>query len=1028
MTALFIKRPVATTVIMLSIVFFGVLGYFQLPVSDLPNVEFPTIEVSASLSGANPELMAASVATPLERQFSTIPGISSMTSVSRLGRTNITLEFKLSVNIDAAAQDVQSAITAASRKLPKDMLTPPTFRKVNPADIPVLQLALVSDILPLSKVNEYAETYLAQRISMIEGVAQVQIYGGQKYAVRILVDPTKTASYKIGLDEISNAVKEGNSNTPQGTLQSELKTEYLQADVKLLDPEGYDNLIVAYRSGRPIRIRDLGEAQDSVENKRNAGWYNGKRGIMLAVQKQSGANTVSVVDEVIKLLPEFEAELPPSVSLQIVNDRSFSIRESVHDIKLTLVIAVILVVFVIYIFLRDIKATIIPSLALPVSIVGAFAGMYFFKFSIDNLSLMALVLAVGFVIDDAIVVLENIVRHMEAGENSEEAALKGSEEIVPTIISMTLSLVAVFIPLLLLEGIMGRLLYEFSVTISMAILLSCVVSLSFTPMLCSRFLSVPKKNKKASSDNGKGDVFEKLQSLYGTLLSLSMKYRTLTLSLAFLTFIAALYLFAVIPKGFLPSEDRGILNVSTESDLGSSFELTVQKQSLLAEKIMENPNVEAVMSTVNSNTTGRMTIQLKPHDQRHDSAETVMSQLRPLMSQVPAFYAYLQNPPPIRIGGRTSKGLYQATLQGIDTALLYEYAQKMEEAIKTIPGVMDANSDLEINNPEIKLSIDKDKASVLGINSEKIADTLYNAYGLRQISTMFTSVDQYAVIIELYPEFQRNMDSLSLLYLTSSSGELIPLSSIASFERGVGALSINHQGQLPSVTLSFNLAQGVSLSQVVDEIRNLGDELLPKEINLTFQGTAQVFEESVKSAGILLILALIVIYFILAILYESFIHPVTIISGLPSAAVGALITLMLFGIQLDLYGFVGVILLIGIVKKNAIMMIDFARKAELENRIAPEQAIFQGALIRFRPIMMTTISAFVSALPIALGYGAGGEARQGLGLAVTGGLIFSQAVTLFITPAIYVTLDKFRINDKKKAEDKPKIKAALENV
>lgn len=1016
MTSLFIKRPVATVIIMISIIFFGVLGYIQLPVSDLPNVEFPTIEVSASLYGANPELMASSVATPLERQFSTIPGISSMTSVSKLGSTNITLQFTLSTNIDAAAQDVQSAITAANRKLPKDMQTPPTFRKVNPADIPVLQLALVSDILPLSKVNEYAETYLAQRVSMIEGVAQVQIYGGQKYAVRIMLDPNRIASYKIGLNEIVAAIQSGNSNTPQGTLQNNEKTEYIQANVKLLDPEGYNDLIVAYRDSRAIRICDIGEARAGVENERNAGWYNGKRGIVLAVQKQSGANTVKVVDEVLKLFPEFEAELPPAIKLNVVDDRSMSIRHSVEDVKLTLLIAVVLVVLVIFLFLRDAKATLIPSLALPVSIIGTFAGMYFLKFSIDNLSLMALVLAVGFVVDDAIVVLENIVRHRELGESREHAALKGAKEIFPTIISMTLSLVAVFIPLLLLEGIMGRLLYEFAMTISIAIILSGFVSLSFTPMLCHRFLGDPKgeeKGKEKTEGKRPSDSFDRFQNFYAKMLDFVLAHQKPTLAAAFLTFLIVIVLFAVIPKGFLPSEDRGILNITTSTDLGGSFESMVNKQDKIAAEIMKNPNIDSLMSNVYSSGSGRFTVCLKPESERKDSADQVMTQLRPAVSQFPGVYAYIQNPPPIRIGGRSSRGLYQVTLQGINTDTLYEYAQKMESEVRDIPGILDVNSDLQITSPEVELVIDKERAATLGINSEQIADTLYNSYGLRQISTMFTSVDQYAVIIELYPEFQKNVDNLSLLYVTASTGESVPLNTLASFKRTVGALSINHQGQLPAVTISFNLAKGKSLGDAVSDVKKVGGRILPKEINLTFQGTAQVFQESLQSAGILLILAMIVVYFILAILYESFIHPITILSGLPSAAIGALLTLMIFGKELDLYGFVGVILLIGIVKKNAIMMIDFARRAEKSDKLTPEEAIRRGALVRFRPIMMTTVSAFMSALPIALGYGAGGEARQALGLAVTGGLVFSQLITLLLTPVIYILLDKFRINDKK---------------
>ena len=1014
MSELFIKRPVATVIITIAIILFGLLGYIQLPVSDLPNVDFPTIEVSANLPGANPELMASSVATPLERQFTTIAGITSMTSSSQLGRTSITLQFDLSKDIDSAAQDVQSAISLTTRRLPRNMPNPPTYRKVNPADMPILTFSLSSDILPLTELNEYADTNISQSISMIDGVAQVQIYGAQKSAIRVRLNPNYMASYKIGIEEVLSAIQNANVNTPQGTLDGALKSEYLQANVQLTEAKGYNSLIIAYREGSAVRLSDIGVAEDSVENNKNESRFGQTRAITLAVQKQPGANTVKVVENIIKLLPDFQAQMPPSINLDIVNDRSSSIRDSVEDVKVTLIIAIVLVVTVIFAFLRNLKATIVPSLALPVSIMGTFAGMYFFKFNIDNLSLMALVLAVGFVVDDAIVVLENIIRHMEQGEDPMTASINGSKEIGFTIISMTLSLVAVFIPLFLMSGIMGRLINEFAVTISIAILLSGFVSLSLTPMLCSKFLKNVKEEKHEKGVYGMLEkFFDGMQNIYKIGLDCVMKFKAATLILAFITFGLALYLFMIVPKGFMPSEDTGILSASTEGDLGTSFVSMVEKQKKVAEIIASDPNVEAYMSNVNSNNSGRFTIRLKPREERKLSADQVIQKLRPKTANIPGMRVYFQNPPPIRIGGRASRALYQATIQGTDTSLLYKTAIDFEKTIREIPGVLDVNSDMQLDNPQINIDIDKDKASTLGIDSNAIAETLYSAFGDRQVSTIFTSINQYQVIVELAPQYKDDPKALSMLYIKSSGGQQVPLSTLCKITKTNGPLSVNHQGQLPAVTVSFNLRPGFALGDAVNLIRQASGSILPDGVNLSFQGTAQVFQDSLKGAGILLILAIIVIYFILAILYESFIHPITILSGLPSAAIGALITLLIFGKELDLYGFVGVIMLIGIVKKNAIMMIDFARKYEKEHNAPPEDAITQGALVRFRPIMMTTVSAFMSTLPIAFGYGAGGEARQALGLSVAGGLLFSQVITLLITPVIYVILEK--LFSKKKA-------------
>ncbi len=1014
-TELFIRRPVATALVMIAILLFGAIGYRVLPVSDLPNVDFPTILVFANLPGASPETMASSVATPLERQFSTIAGLDSMTSSNVLGTTQITLQFNLSRDIDAAAQDVQAAITQAASQLPQNMPSPPSFRKVNPADQPILYLALSSPTLPLSDVDEYAETFMAQRISMVSGVAQVMVFGSQKYAVRVQLDPRALASRQIGIDEASSAVQRGNVNLPTGTLWGSHQAVTVQATGQLTDAVAYRPLIVAYRNGSPVRLEELGRVIDSVENDKMASWYNGTRAVVLAVQRQPGTNTVEVVDNIKALFPTFRAQMPPAVRLDTLYDRSVSIRDSVHDVKSTLRLTVALVVLVIFLFLRNLSATIIPSLALPMSIVGTFAVMYLLDYSLDNLSLMALTLSVGFVVDDAIVMLENIVRHMEMGEGVLEAAFKGSKEVGFTIVSMTLSLAAVFIPVLFLGGILGRLLHEFAVTIGAAILVSGFVSLTLTPMLCSRFLRPPHEEKHGRLFNAFERIHDGVVHFYDVTLQFVLRHRLATMLLSLLLVVGTGYLFVKIPKGFLPSEDTGSIFAFTEAAEGISYEAMVVHQRQLADIVQQDPYVENVMSSVGGGSAsvagntnqGRIFIRLKPRSTR-PHVDKVIEELRPKLAVVPGMRAYMQNLPPIRIGGQLTKSLYQFTLQSPDTDELYRSAQQLEGKLRDVPGLQDVASDLQIKNPQINVVIDRDKASALGVSAAQVEDALYSAYGARQISTIYAPNNEYRVILELAPLYQRDASALSLLYIRSTNGQLVPLNAVASLTSNLGPLSVNHLGQLPAVTLSFNLKPGTALGDAVTRVDEVSRANLPSTISTSFQGTAQAFESSMRGLGMLLIMAILVIYIVLGILYESFIHPLTILSGLPSAGFGALLTLMLFRVELNLYAFVGVIMLVGIVKKNAIMMIDFALEAQRTAGKSAAEAIYYGALIRFRPIMMTTMAALMGTLPIALGFGAGSEARRPLGLAVVGGLMFSQVVTLYLTPVFYIYMEMFQ--------------------
>jgi HAE1 family hydrophobic/amphiphilic exporter-1 len=1004
LSRVFILRPVMTCLLMAAILIFGAAAYFTLPVSELPNVEFPTISVSANLPGADPETMATAVATPLENSFASLRGLDSMTSTSSQGYTSIALQFRLDRNIDSAAQDVQSGISAVLRRLPRALPNPPTFRKVNPSSPPIYLISLYSDTLPITKVDQYARNLLATRLSSLDGVAQVQIMGPARYAVRIQADPAALAARQMTLLDLAAAATVTNTSEPSGTLNGPSQITSVRTDGQLMNAEAFRRQTIAYRNGAPVTFGDVAQVVDSFENVRMIDWLNNQRAVTIAVQRQPDSNTVAVVKSINAVLPGFLAQLPAGVKSNVFYDRSEIIKAAVNDVQTTLLVAGLLVVAIIFLFLRRLAATLIPSVTLPIAIFGAFAGMALLRFNLDTLSLMALTLSVGFVVDDAIVMLENIVRHLEMGEAPLEAALRGSREIGFTILSITISLAAVFIPVFFMGGIVGRLLHEFAVTIIVVILISGLVSVTLTPMLCARVLGAPGQNHDLPGFVWAEDAFAALQRGYERSLDWALDHRPLILAGFVLSLAASAALFAIMPQDFLPSDDTRLLTGAVQTSTRSAFDQTTGYVRQVVKIIQRDPDVQDVQSDEG----GDLVISLKPRSARRLSADQVAAKLRKSLSDIPGAKVTISNPPSIRIGGRGARSTYQYTLQGLDFAELQQAAKRLGAALEHDPTFVGVNSDQDEVAPAVRVAIDRDRAAALGVTPDQIENTLGAAFGGQQVSQIYAATDQYQVILELLPKYQTDPSALGRLYLTGANGVQVPLTAVTTITRTVAPPSINHAGQIPAITLSFDLAPGKALSDAVSAVRAAEDrEPLPVGVTGSFAGTAAAFQASSGNLGLLLLVATLVVYIILGILYESFIHPLTILSGLPSAALGALLTLFLLRIPITIYAFVGMIMLIGIVKKNAIMMIDFAiSRRRSDARLPASAAIREAAVVRFRPIMMTTMAALMGTLPIALGAGMGADARRPLGICVVGGLLFSQFLTLYITPVLYIYLER----------------------